>query len=759
MPDYTQETTALRKQLLSNGYTPLPLDGKACYIPGWTTAEIDEAWLEPYRRSARYKNTGLRCGRLVGVDIDCDDVEVADALDVLASDILGISDLVRYGQGEKRLIVYRLAEPIRKRRTTKYLDEQTGVSYQVEILSRGSQFAAYGRHPSGIAYEWVEAEPATTDIQDISVTTEAKLDEYVEAAEQYLEGLGLPASSQAGGSVDADGDYCLTPDDVFEITQPRLGQMTVAAIKQEIGAATWQCNLTAIRPDSDSEAGRISLCEVGLRVTDFVEMVTYYERTDVDADGLADALPEPPPDGGSMFGPTGGDTLADLLEHWAYVAADDTFRLIGDPTRGIKAPAFSKMKRGKAPSALSGTMVTVTNAFLDNPQATKCTYTALRPDYPDNPVIIDGGHRYLNTYRRPLHALTGGESATFDEFMRHLIPRRAERELCLDWIATKLQNPAIRMHGLVMVAPNTYGTGRGTFYKILAALMGEHYVTKTTLAHLTGATTQSQYNDYLSNSLLVYIAEARDGASDEGKATYYTRKHANEQIKSVVETDAERELIVRKGVANVTEKIFSSILISTNHADALAIEDGDRRLMMVSNGKPITPDLADRVNAWRRNPANVAQVYGELMLRAAQYSPHGVPPMTPAKRFMLDASRSGIDEAWQMFFDSAAGDVCTMQQWKSYAHQMRAQHALEFPDVNKIDRALERKLNDHSAVWKHDKKAQVKIKGKPYRPYILRNPERWQDEVENPSAVSAEIQKNGEPDTVLLSLPERQAPE
>ena len=754
MPNDTPTPAQIRKQLLSNGYTPLPLDGKACYIPGWTTAEVDEAWLEQYRRSARFKNTGIRCGRVLAVDIDVDDQFIADKIELLATDILGRSALCRFGKGEKRLLVYYIAEPITKRRTGKYLDGER--EYQVEVLSRGQQFAAYGLHPdTGYPYEWPDRAPQDTDLDDLPEVTEAEVDEFVDAAEGYFKQQGYELSSKGHTGSEGAADYCLHGDSVFEVTTPPYGPMTVDAIKQQIGEATWQCNLTAIRPDSDSEAGRISMGPGGLRITDFVDMVTYYEAIDLDADGLADVLPDAP--AATMFNSTGSETLDELLAEWAYIAADDTFRRLDDPVIGTKAPQFSKLYRGKAISQKTGREATVTNAFLDHSAATKCRYMSLRPDKPDDLVIAKGRDRILNTYRRPIHDIQGGESATFDEFMRHLIPRDAERDLVLDWIATKLQHPYLRMHALVMVAPKVYGTGRGTFYKVVSALIGEEYATKTSLAHLTGATTQSQYNDYLSSSLLVYIAEARDGSSDEGKATYYTRKHAYEQIKSVVETDAERELIVRKGVANITEKVWSSILISTNHADALAIEDGDRRLVMVSNGREIAPDLAERINVWRRNPANIAQVYGELMLRAPKYDPHGIPPMTPAKRFMLDASRSGIDEAWQLFAKAATGDICTIQQWRSYAHQMRAEHGLDFPDAHKVERALDRKINDETTPWLFDKRKQVKIDGRPYRPYIIRNEKDWA-ELDYGKEVSNEIKKNGPPDSVLLSLPPKKPP-
>ena len=754
MPNDNTNLSDLRNTLLSNGYTPLPLDGKACYIPGWTTAEITSEWLEQYRRSARFKNTGIRCGRILGVDIDVDN-ELASLFEELATDKLGLTPLCRFGQGEKRLLVYYIAEPIKKRRTGKYAYHDGEML--IEILSRGSQFAAYGVHPSGVAYEWADpmppnAEPLTLDIDELPEVTEAQVDEFVEAAEALLAEYGTPTSQGPTVSGSGSADWCLQPDDVFEVTKPAHGEMSVDQIKREIGGETWECNLTAIRPDSDSEAGRISLTDHGLRVTDFVDMVTYFEAVDLGEDGadaLADVLPEPPE--GNMFGRDALALLDDLIENWCIVWQDNTVRELARPTEAYKRQAFSD---GNKLSVMTGpkSKKLVTNVWLEHAHCKSLRMAELRPDYPDD-AILDG--RILNTYRRPSHHIEGGSSLHFQHFMTHLVPAKAERDLVLDWIAYKLQNPAARMHALVMVAADVYGTGRGALSQILAKMIGPEYMTKTTLGHLTGRTTQSQYNDYLSQSLLVYVPEAQDGSLYTSKVDWYARRRAYEAVKSVVETGSDRELIVRKGVANVTQRIFASIFVSTNHKDALAIEDNDRRLLVVSNGAALDPEAAERIYTWLRNPANIGAAYAELMLRAVEYDPMGVPPLTPAKQIMLQAARSGIDEAWQLWVENAHGDVCTAQQWRIFARQAQAAHELDFPDSHSVDRILDMQLARHADhIRPDDPRWQISVKGAKVRPYVIRNPDQWVGEGNRENAeIAGEILKNGDPGGGVFQLP------
>ena len=60
--DCTPDRHQLRKRLLENGYIPLPLCGKACYAPGWSTVEVDEEWLSGHRRRAALTKKGIVAG-------------------------------------------------------------------------------------------------------------------------------------------------------------------------------------------------------------------------------------------------------------------------------------------------------------------------------------------------------------------------------------------------------------------------------------------------------------------------------------------------------------------------------------------------------------------------------------------------------------------------------------------------------------------------------------------------------------------------
>jgi Bifunctional DNA primase/polymerase, N-terminal len=65
--------TADRQTLLANGYEPLPLNGKRPHITSWSEKEITTYSVDSWARDRAHQdsiNTGIRCGHVVGIDVD-----------------------------------------------------------------------------------------------------------------------------------------------------------------------------------------------------------------------------------------------------------------------------------------------------------------------------------------------------------------------------------------------------------------------------------------------------------------------------------------------------------------------------------------------------------------------------------------------------------------------------------------------------------------------------------------------------------------
>mgnify|MGYP001815502081 CR=1 FL=1 len=391
--------------------------------------------------------------------------------------------------------------------------------------------------------------------------------------------------------------------------------------------------------------------------------------------------------------------------------------------------------------------------WREHAETLRAHYAELCPES-DEILLQRGKLTVFNTYNPPLHA-SGGVIDEALELVEHLLPDPFERDLFLDWHALKLAHPQYRMHGLVTVTKQ-FGTGRGTWAKILSKLVGAAYMTQVDMRDVFGISGQSDFNEFLANSLVVYIPEALE--EDPAKSSHWeARTAAYERIKSICEPSAEKMYVKRKYGRNSHEQIYASLLISSNHADAFAIAPDDRRLIVLENTtRPLKEkgDLADRVYEWMEDPRNIGALYEWFVARAAEaeYDPFGWPPMTSAKQAMIDASQSGLDQIWNEYLEQAKGDLSTVVQWKHFAFDRIKTHEYNVPD--KTD-TLEKALNNMHA--KHTNKIEtlpasgIKINGGKVRPRILRHAGHWRDCADN-VAIRKETLKNGPPGGQVLPI-------
>ena len=220
MTENSTERHALRKTLLKNGYTPLPLASKGVFIKGWSRADVDSAWLLRWKRHAKYPNTGIRCDNVIAFDIDVMDEALADECEAIVEDECGPTELCRIGQWPKRLLLYRLdGEMGRSARTGKY------GGHMVELLhGNGRQFAAFGKHPgTGQPYYWESDSPADIQLADLTSISADRALEVLDVLDDYLADTGLPQERRAyaRGAHGAQA-WDLMPDTIVDYEGTRI---------------------------------------------------------------------------------------------------------------------------------------------------------------------------------------------------------------------------------------------------------------------------------------------------------------------------------------------------------------------------------------------------------------------------------------------------------------------------------------------------------------------------------------------------------
>jgi hypothetical protein len=181
-----------RIALFENGYEPIPILAakKKPLIKGWTTGEITaERIFAETTRHTDHLSTGLRTGKLCGIDIDLRDPEHADNIRFLVEQTLGETTLRRRGSKGFMLCYRNPGEPLGK-----LVIRDTALNKTlVEIFGKGGQFVAYGIHPdTHHPYQWLvpDREPFWVPITDLPEVSSEQLIDLIGIISTRLVELG-----------------------------------------------------------------------------------------------------------------------------------------------------------------------------------------------------------------------------------------------------------------------------------------------------------------------------------------------------------------------------------------------------------------------------------------------------------------------------------------------------------------------------------------------------------------------------------------
>jgi hypothetical protein len=252
-------------QLIANGYEPVPVVGKRPVGTGWPSRpNTIEAIAQERAETPTALSTGLRTGRLVGIDIDVKPEEHVAALREVIAEVLGDTPLIRLG-AKGAMLCYRNEAPIGKITVATDGHERSDADAanrkpaKVEVLGTGQQFVAYGIHPViNKPYRWVAQEIADDDDGDIGAifdpltyelgrlpeVTPEKLRQCAEQIAAKLAELGYRNARLTGGSESTarDGDALEGKPVAKDELLARL-----ALIDPDSGRDEWRNIVAAIR--------------------------------------------------------------------------------------------------------------------------------------------------------------------------------------------------------------------------------------------------------------------------------------------------------------------------------------------------------------------------------------------------------------------------------------------------------------------------------------------------------------------------------
>ena len=425
----------------------------------------------------------------------------------------------------------------------------------------------------------------------------------------------------------------------------------------------------------------------------------------------------------------GYDPLPWLQARYVYI---ETGQFVADieqrPTGGRwmwELADFKLKHTGRMMTPGRDNPVAVATAFLEDSATRRAVDTLYRPVAPGlDRGTTEAYHQiFVNTYVPPNWPETDKSPDIFLEHVAYLVPVKAQREIFLNWLAFKVQHPASRSYAIVMIAEDSFGIGRSWLKDMIAKYM-QGKVNTASLAQLIGKGTSAEqtYNDWQAGCQYIVIEEAKD--SGLTRDDFY---HGYETFKEKVDTKvAEDQRINPKFGRTRMENIYYNALIFSNHADAMAVPEGDRRLFVIENPtKRKDFDYYERLTGALHGD-EPARVYWWLMRRDVTAYDQIYPPMTPGKAQMIQDTRAPSDIILDYIIAEHASDLVTAASLKRAvilaAHRLDHEKIMREPST--VCRMIWRKIkNLRPDAPKHG--ARYKLEGRQCEVRALRDYDKW----------------------------------
>ena len=219
----------------------------------------------------------------------------------------------------------------------------------------------------------------------------------------------------------------------------------------------------------------------------------------------------------------------------------------------------------------------------------------------------------------------------WEDHLNWLIPDPVERDYIADWLAWVYQRPGEKITWAPILYSSSHGVGKTTVFNCLAHCIGLSHVSEPTQAEL-----EDKFNDWCYGKLLVKIEELMSG----------DKYHVAEKLKPVV---ANPTVSVRRmHQTGFVIPNFANVCASTNHMQALPIEKGDRRYMLVQCVEAPEEIRRPRMRAFHKWLEEVG--YGGIAhwlneRDVSGFVPTMEAPNTKLKELIVEASKTDFEHA------------------------------------------------------------------------------------------------------------------
>ncbi|MGY5427678.1 primase-helicase family protein [Enterobacter cloacae] len=346
------------------------------------------------------------------------------------------------------------------------------------------------------------------------------------------------------------------------------------------------------------------------------------------------------------------DMTSHFLERFIYV-------IEGDQVCDLSRPPYQCMMGMKSfknlmapyqfPPVGKGLPTPATKRWIEHRHKKIAETTGYKPGAGRIIERFDGRFE-INEFYMPEHPRTADTSkvSTFLNHMAYLVPDAWQREFFIARLGWMVQRPERRCPISILHVATAHGTGRGWVSQLMERVLGPWNCARTRMKILC----DNQFHDYLYNTLLCTIDEVRENDK---------RYEVNDKIRDVL-TEPRFE-VNRKYGSKKTMDIYTGFLFYTNHFDALALPEEDRRIAVLGG-----PDFAASEEHYASlygalsDSDFIAQVYWYLMGVDLSRFNWQRAPETKERQLMIESNKSDVESALIEILDNPPAPAMTYQQ-------------------------------------------------------------------------------------------------
>jgi hypothetical protein len=219
-----------------------------------------------------------------------------------------------------------------------------------------------------------------------------------------------------------------------------------------------------------------------------------------------------------------------------------------------------------------------------------------------------------------------GDASPFDQLLKFLTKDEPDiLPWIYEWLAYPLQHPGTKMFTSLVVWGTAQGTGKTLLGETMRRIYGENFI------EIGNDALYSRFNNWASERQLIMATEI----SSKGQ------RAAADRLKTLItQTNANIE---KKYCDPISVVDCNNYYFTSNHPDALFLEDRDRRFVIVEVvGDPLPKEFYDNYDTWLKTGGASFLFHKLLHYPLNGFKPTDHAPTTRAKRDMVAAGRSDV---------------------------------------------------------------------------------------------------------------------